>query len=360
MRIAFVISGLGRGGAERQLVNFVNALPDNVEVDLFVLRDDLELANELHHPQVTLHAIGLRSRADVLGWAKLASALRASHADVVHSHMLLANLATRCLKEISGHPILINHEHGLSLWKHPLLRSFDRASHGLADWVLTVSEASRQHRLQREGLHPAKVEVLPNALAWEEWQAVQPAPSAPAATWGLAARLIPLKRVDLALRLLRVAKEMGSKARLRIAGDGPERQALEQLTARLELTREIEFLGAQANMKAFYSSVDVVLLTSEIEDCPMALLEGLASGKYLVATAVGGVPELVASAPDAMLLDENDLEACANRLTKISGGFDSKGNRALAKRYDIRSYVSRLLNLYEAELRRRDKSISDG
>lgn len=76
----------------------------------------------------------------------------------------------------------------------------------------------------------------------------------------------------------------------------------------------------------------------------MTILEGMACGKFICATPVGGVPELIGRADDACLLRDDD--AAVERLTTVQAGFDSVSNRELARRFDIRVHVERLLDLY--------------
>ncbi len=348
LRVAYVISTLDAGGAERQLLNLINALPARVEPAVFVLRPRLALKNELTNPRARIRVIGMRSRVDVRGWAALAWQLRRFKPDVIHSHMLLSNLAGRMFRDVARTGLLVNHEHGISTWKGRLINELDHISHRRADTIVVVSNASKQRRLQVARLDPERVIVVPNALDWHEWSSVSAAPSAgPGATWGIAARLVPIKRVELALELLAAARRQGGQQRLLIAGDGPERATLQARSAALGLGSAVTFLGEIHEMRRFYEQVDVVMLTSISEDCPMVVLEGLACGKFVVATAVGGVPELLGSLSGACLIDAEDVSGAAQRLLDVPAGYDSRENREYARRFDIRDYVNRMLAIYE-------------
>ncbi|MBA7506232.1 D-inositol-3-phosphate glycosyltransferase [subsurface metagenome] len=347
MRITYVISTLRRGGAERMLVNLINALPTNIHVDIVVLKSDISMAEHLVHPNAKLHVLNMRSHWDFLGWLRFLKLVRRLHPDVVHSHMLLANLSTRLAKVLCGFKVLINHEHGLGVWKGRPLCFIDRITQFLANKVITVSVASREIRLKRERIDSDRVIVMHNAINWEEWNSVPPAPNGNCASWGIAATLKAVKRIHIGLELLAEVRKNGSKARLLIAGDGPQQKMLEAKCNKLGLNRFVKFLGYIQDMRQFYANVDVVLLTSLREDFPMTLLEGLAAGKFVVASSVGGVPEILESAPDAVIIDDvSDLSSVVRRLANVDAGFNSKANRNYAKQFSICNYVDRITELY--------------
>jgi len=347
MRITYVISSLRCGGAERMLLNLINALPTNIHVDIVVLKSDISVAKHLVHPNAKLHVLNMRSHWDILVWLRFLKLVRQLHPDVVHSHMTLANLSTRLAKVLCGYKILINHEHGLGVWKRRPLCFIDRITQFLATKIIMVSEASRELRLVRERINPARAIVMHNAINWEEWNSVPPASNGKCASWGIAASLTPVKRINIALELIAEARKKGIKARLLIAGDGPCRQRLEVKCNELDLRDCVEFLGYVQDMLQFYAKVDVVLLTSMREDFPMTLLEGLAAGKFVVAPSAGGIPEILEAAPDAAVIDDvSDLSSVVRKLINVQAGFNSWANRNYAKQFDIGNYVNRITELY--------------
>lgn len=353
-RVCYLIGTLDPGGAERQLINVVNALPEWVEPTIFVLRSRLALRTQIKNPRARVHVIGLRSRVDLLRWMSLYNRLRRSKPDVLHSHMLLSNLASRLLRPATGTRTLINQEHGLSLWKRGFLNTVDFLSHRVADQIIVVSKASRDSRLLRAHLDPSLITILPNAIDWPVLSAIPREPShSDTPVWGVAARLVPIKRIHLAIQLLARVRRKGVDARLLIAGDGPERAVLVNHARELQVQPAVSFLGHLDDMAQFYSKVDIVLLTSELEDCPMSVLEGLACGRFIAATQVGGVPELLTTETDSATFDpESSWEPIVNTLSRIPAGYDSPKNRNYARQFDIDTHVERLLLIYDRLLRR--------
>jgi glycosyltransferase involved in cell wall biosynthesis len=353
MKVAYVISTLDTGGAERLLVNLVNNLPKHTVPSILVLRRRTTIAHQINNPRARIKVIGLRSLADMRAWTKLAMELRRFRPDVIHSHMTLSNWACRLLKPLSGARALVNHEHGLSAWRTLPQQMFDRLLAPLANRIVVASETSRKIRVERFGISERRISVIPNALDCSFWSTPPPSQGHGCATrWGIAARLIPLKRIDLALQLLTEARKGGYPCELWIAGDGPEKPRLEERIEDLGIQAAVRFLGHVEDMRNFYSEIDVFLVTSASEDCPMSVLEALASGRFVAAMGVGGLPELLEKVRDSMVIEEDgDISAAAKALARVPAGFDSESNREYCRRHDIHAYVQRTISMYEKLLK---------
>lgn len=354
MKIAYVISTLHGGGAERMLVNLVNALPSTMEIHVIVLKTTGRMAEHLRHPQARIHTLKIRSHADLAGWIRFARLLASIRPDIVHSHMTLSNLATRVTRPFSRIPILVNHEHGLGVWKGRALCFLDGVTQGLTDRVITVSRASRQIRISRERINPRRILTMYNAIDWTYWSRVTPAGQRSGLSLGVAASLTRVKRIDLALRVLAGLRAARPDARLLVAGEGPELAHLKTLARELGIAPYVEFLGFVQDMAGFYAKVDAVLLTSLREDCPMALLEAVAAGRFVVGPATGGVPEVLQPPVEGAVIDNSDdLSDVIQRLRDLPAGFDSRVNRDYARRFDIAEYARGIVSLYEELAERR-------
>jgi glycosyltransferase involved in cell wall biosynthesis len=354
MKVAYVISTLRGGGAERLLVNLINALPSMMEVHVIVLKTTGQMAEHLRHPRATIHALGLKSHADVAGWIRFGRLLARIRPDVVHSHMTLSNLAARAARLLAPTTVLVNHEHGLGVWKGRLLCLLDGATQFLADRVITASEASRKIRISRERIRPARIVTMHNGTDWVRWSNVTPARQGNGLCLGVAASLTRVKRIELAIRMLAALHARRPDARLLVAGDGPELAHLKAASRDLGVDTCVEFLGFVQDMAEFYARVDVVLLTSVREDCPMALLEALAAGKFTVGPSTGGVREILqAPVEGAVIEDAGDFSHVIRRLQDLPAGFDSPINREYAKRFDMAEYAQKIVSLYKELVERR-------
>jgi glycosyltransferase involved in cell wall biosynthesis len=171
---------------------------------------------------------------------------------------------------------------------------------------------------------------------------------------GCVARLAQEKRHD---RLLEAFKRMRTPAHLVLIGDGPSRASLETLAAALGLASRVHFLGTQLNPEALLPGLDVITLTSDREGLPMSLLEGMAAAIPVVATAVGGIPALLANdAGIAIAPDDSDLFAASlDALAADPARRETLGARGRARaiaHHSLEAMSAAYVSVYREELKR--------
>jgi glycosyltransferase involved in cell wall biosynthesis len=172
---------------------------------------------------------------------------------------------------------------------------------------------------------------------------------------GFAGRLVEGKGVDVLLRAF-AAGPAQAGARLRIAGAGPVRPALEALATDLELTDSVEFVGLSLNVPEFWRSCDVGVMPSDrfIESFGMSTVEAMACGRPVVVTSNGALPELVVDGANGRVVPSGDPRALAEALVSLIGDEATRreaGRAARARceeRFDIRDCATSYLDLFQA------------
>jgi len=208
------------------------------------------------------------------------------------------------------------------------------------DKVTAVSSASA-HGIQSILGEPGKIPVIPNMvdLAFPPSEPLsQYVPVAEhCAMIGLIARLSPEKDVDTFLQACQRVLVRIPRAQFVIAGDGPERSRLTDLSRRLGIEEAVTFAGAFAkeDLPEIMAELDIVALSSMYEGLPVALLEAMAFGKPVVATAVGGVPEVVEDGVTGFLVPPHSPDALADALCHLIGDTELRLRMGFAgrKRY---------------------------
>ncbi|MFK7972300.1 MAG: glycosyltransferase [Bacteroidia bacterium] len=349
LRIAFLIPTLDPGGAERQLVNTVRALAEHdIHIAVFVMRDAHTLSPQLPDT-VQLEVIGIKGKGSFGEFRRLFNKISAFKPDVLHGQLYPGNLIARLYRLTRPKTKVVNHIHGLGGWMKPWNIWGERLTGWLADRILTVSQRSYDIRRRREGYSLKRLAVQYNAIDTRRFDGPLPA-AQPPLIFGMAARLIPLKRVDRVIRLIGALRERGLDAQLYIAGDGPERANLDALVEELQLSQAIHFQGLVSEMPAFYQSIHVLCLASETEDLPMVLIEAMASGRPFIASDVGGISELTAEGigllvPDWEAADFPDQ--VHDFIASVDWEACWKHNREVAQtQFDERAYAQRLLEMY--------------
>ncbi len=289
----------------------------------------------------------------------LVGLLRAQRFDVLHAHKFGSNFWGVMIGRACGVPVVIAHEHSWSFEGEPLRAWLDGNVIGrLATCFVAVSNADKQRMVELEGIESDKVVVMPTAYI--------PAPAAAGGDLrgelGLAAdtpliasaaMLRPEKRVDLLLEAHARVLSIFGEAHLAIAGDGQSRPELERRAAELGSSARVHFLGARTDVDAILRAADVAALASDREGSPLLVFECMANDTPLVATAVGGVPDVVDDGQTGILVARRDPEALAAALVGLLGDPPRRAAIAAAARerlpqFTIDATAARFADLYES------------
>jgi glycosyltransferase involved in cell wall biosynthesis len=315
MRIAHLIGRVGLGGAERLVVNLLNALVD--ERPTLVLtgrRQGNELLNELDSRIEVLNVPCRRSRLprDVV---RLARTLRSRKINVLHSHMYGPSLNAALAARVGRIPVFVTSEHGRNPWKNSWHRWVERnVISRYAKIRICVSEDIRDVRRESDRIPPDKLVVIPNGsqLGAPGRHEMRTVPEILAV-----GRLIEAKDYPTLLRAASLLRDRGRQFVLKIAGDGPLRESLARESATAGLDSHVEWLGSRRDVNVLMPACDVFVLSSAREGQPMVLLEAMAAARPIVATRVGGIPKTVQDGTEALLVPPGDPGALAAAIERL-------------------------------------------
>ena len=264
----------------------------------------------------------------------------------------------------TGVPVVYT-EHNLQERYHPLMRLANRLTFGMNASAIAVSEdvarSLRSHGLDRK----APVEVMPNRVPVSAIR--EEGSRGPEVRRELG---IPLEAVVVGtVAVFRVQKRLqdwlavagrvcaqSDQVRFLLAGDGPEMGTVRAEVARLGLEGRVLLPGFRPDGRAVIGALDVFLMTSEFEGLPIALLEAMALGKPVVATSVGGVPEVVMDGKEGFLLPVGGVESIASRVLQFVGdaALRARMGEAAAEtvrtRFDLESNIRRIEEIYASLL----------
>jgi glycosyltransferase involved in cell wall biosynthesis len=175
-------------------------------------------------------------------------------------------------------------------------------------------------------------------------------------TVGWIGRMTGVKRTEDVLLAVKRLRERGVDARLCMVGDGPDRDDVEERAHELGIARNCLFLGYQDDVAPFYAAFDALVLASGNEGTPVSAIEALASGRPVVATRVGGVPDVVRDGEDGFLVEAGDVEAMADRLVllaadpRLSARLGETGRARVLPRYSVGRLIDDVDLLYRSLL----------
>jgi glycosyltransferase involved in cell wall biosynthesis len=169
---------------------------------------------------------------------------------------------------------------------------------------------------------------------------------------GWIGRMTAIKRVPDVLAAFKLLRERGVEATLCLVGDGPDRDAIEQLASDLGIVRDVLFVGYQRDVAPYYAFFDALLLPSANEGTPVVAIEALASERPVVATRVGGVPDVVDDGEDGFLVDVGDIPTLVDRLEQLArdpelrARMGKAGRERVVPRYRVERLVDDVDALY--------------
>jgi glycosyltransferase involved in cell wall biosynthesis len=303
-------------------------------------------------------SLGRRSAIDQWRWAGLYRALRRERFDVIHSHMFGSNAWGTLVGKLARVPAIVAHEHTWSFEGRPVRRLVDREVIGRgSDVFVAVSRADRRKMIEIEGVNPKKVLFVPNGIP------TPPPPSgvdvraelgipAGAPVIGTVSVLRAQKALDVFVRaavpLLRDYPDL----RVWIAGEGPLKGELGELARSLGAQDRVMLLGYRSDVPDVLNSLDVAVSSSLFEGSPLAVMEYMEAARPIVATTVGGVPDLIDDGVHGLLVppaDPDALGAALRRMLDDRVAAQAMGERARERRrreFDIDLTVRRFESLY--------------
>jgi glycosyltransferase involved in cell wall biosynthesis len=326
VRVLQIVTWLGVGGAERLVLMAATGLPRATfesAICCFIERGRLADEAERHGVKVwCLEAFPSLRRPAAL--YRLYRIIRAFRPDIVHTHLQAPNLYGRLMALAARVPVVIASEHnvytakaGRHVWLERLLIRRTAA-------LVAVSEQVRRFLAAQLRINPSAIRVVPNGIA-------MPAASSDGVAAlrrrlalpenqpviGTVASLTAKKGHPFLLEALAVLRDRGVDCSLVLAGDGSERRSLEALAATLRIADRVIFLGDYTEIADLLDLIDVFVLPSISEGLPLALLEAMAGGKAVVATDVGGVPEVIASGTNGVLVPARTVQPLADAIQRL-------------------------------------------
>ena len=363
IKVAYCIDNFFIGGTELNAVRTAEALdPKQFELMIIHLQENGPLRaryEALQVPMVHMPIAKLHSWFTARQGLKLGRLLRNWRADVLHTHDLYTNIfAAPSGRLIGGCKVLASRRWWYDA-PRPGLNTLNRWSYRFANLVLANSSGVARILHQQEGLPAAKIVEVPNFLeerafvtATDErrrqWRAENAIPDGVLVV-GVVARLAQVKNHAMLIRALALLDERFVAV---LIGDGPLRDMLQRLAESLGVQNCVKFLGMQTPKDNLHANFDVSVLCSLSEGFPNAVIEAMAAAVPVVATSVGGVPDVIDDGRTGLLVPSDSPPALAAALSKLRDdaqlrqSLAQNGQRAVRQRFHQSVVLDKLTQTY--------------
>ena len=365
-RVFFLLDSFMIGGTETQAVELARRLdPARYQVTVGCLRKEGPLLSRLDGTRVRVVEFsmgkGIDSLSGIRGVLKLAGFLRRERIQVMHAHDLWSNLVGMIAAKLARVPVTITSQRDLShdAWYGTYRRRVLRYLQSRSSIVLTNANAIRDGLIEKDRLPPEKVCVIyngvdidgfRNVIANREWMF-------PESVGKKLTVLVGNMNSDVKGHpvLIGAAVEVVKhhpEAQFLLVGDGPKRKDYEAQVESAGLTQHFSFLGRRSDVPQVLASCDIAVLPSLAEGLPNAVLEYLASGLPVVATALGGNLEVFQDGITGLLVPPKNPHALAMALSRLlsdsqfTGQIAKAGLESVVSRFSFERLVNEVDRLY--------------
>jgi glycosyltransferase involved in cell wall biosynthesis len=363
-KILHLITELELGGAERLLATLLPRLDRaRFEASVAYLYGDAPLRPELEAAGLRVTKLDSRGKLDVTAFSRLVELLRRERFDILHTHLIQADLMGYFAARRARAPVVVSTKHNTHYFRShaPWLSRLDAFVNRRLTRIVAVSHAVREHYVQTQRLDPARIEVIHNGIELERFRGARPLARS---ALGLrdderfvcaVGSLTEKKGHDVLLRAWGDVKNRQPNARLALVGDGPLRAELERTVEALGLRASVSFLGRRPDVPEILRAADLFVLPSRWEGFGIAVVEAMAAGAPVVASSVDGVREIVRDQQDGLLVPPGEAGRLAEAVAALLADparakqlADSARQRA--EEFSIQATADRLAGLYASLL----------
>lgn len=371
INVCHLASGDLWAGAEVQLTTLVSQIIKDPALDVSaVILNEGRLAAELRRRGVHVTVLDETKLNSFRIFKQLLTFLRTKPINILHTHRYKENVLGSIAAHFTGTPYVVRTVHGLhehfTPLKHLKMLIYSRLNDLTARYcthrIIAVSSDIRNELRNTYGsdkivcIHNAidvkQIRASTNAVAKKEELRI---PNTDRVI-GTIARLTPIKGIAHFLEAARTISEQRPDVIFLIVGDGPLRHSLELLSTALSIQKHVRFLGYREDIYDLINIMDIVVLSSLHEGIPSVLLEALTMRKSIVATRVGGIPEVVTDGAGAILIEPSNpaqlAAACLKLLDSSTQGdeFTTKHRDQIVQRFSSEVSSEKVIALYKAAM----------
>ncbi len=271
----------------------------------------------------------MRNLFDIGAILALSKFIRDNRFHIVHTHLPRADFYGRLVARLCHVPFIFSTVHSAEKHrekKHKFLHSFlDKISMGFANEIIAVAESVKRHIIDKQGIDSDKIVVIRNGIDIGRY-AGSGNPEVTRREFGfhnnsvivgVVGRLNKQKGLAFFLRAACEVLKVEKRVQFLIVGEGPQRYELERLSKRLGIDQWVVFSGFRADVPSVLSVMDIFVMPSLVEGFPLSLLEAMAVGKPVIASNIGGIPEIVKDRESGILVPPRDPEALAEAIVEL-------------------------------------------
>lgn len=351
IKIAHIIGKLGYGGAEKLLLDLCRKIDKSkFEVLVLSLQGGGELVEQFEKAGITVEIMNKKRKFNLSFIKKVTAFLQTEKPDIVHTHLFVGDFYGGVAALNANVPVIVSTKHDIlseGFWRDFLSRRLRMQF----TKIIAISKATKDHLIKTEKISCEKVEVIYNGIDVAKFYLDNPQ---------------IFKIDDIVIGSVgRLSKEKGHKHLIRacrflriknwqliLVGDGPLRKELAKAAQMLGLEEQVQFTGAVADVRPYLQKMDIFVLPSVSEGLSLSIIEAALAGRFVIATDVGGVPEIILHKENGLLFKPKSIEQLVAHLNWAienkaeASRMAQKLQQQVAQKFDINKIILQYQNFY--------------
>ncbi|MDP8219679.1 MAG: glycosyltransferase [Candidatus Theseobacter exili] len=361
IKLIHIISDLDMGGAEKLLSDFIEVLDrKRFEIKVIYFRGTAPLLEGIKSFGVPVTHLKIKKALSPLCFMKLYRILRQERPDIVHTHLILGDFYGITAAKLSGVPVICSTKHNTHYFKFHgnIFSKIDSILMNMCDKIIAVSNAVRDFYVENEKIPVSKFEVVRNGVFVEKYNDITVRPlhgvslleETPICL--CVANFTRQKGHETLLQAWKEIESLSGNPVLLLAGSGPEEKRLISIVHELNISKSVRFIGTRRDVPELMKKSILVILPSHWEGLGIVLMEAMSSGRAVVATEVGGIPEIVDDGQTGLLVPPNDFAALSVALRalisneKLRNKMGAAGKNKALSNFGIKMMVDKIESLY--------------
>lgn len=367
------------GGGESILLLLADIINKEKYNLLFVSSQQKTFVNELRRRNLETLIVNMESKFNIRALFQIRDFIKAKEIKIIHTHGPRGSFYGRLAARWAGVPIIISTVH-VSLYDYPVCRlkkgiyiMLDRFTARFCDRIICVAKALADNLIYKSKINPDKVLVIHNGIDLDRFNKIGDAfnllkelnINVEDKRIGIIGRLSCEKGHIYLLKAVAELRKIFPNLKCLIVGDGLLRKELERISERLEISKNCIFTGTMHNIPEVLSILDGLVLPSISEGFPMILLEAMAARCPIVATRIGGIPELIENGKTGILVEPRDHQALARAIEELlqnkekTKEMTSMARLMVEKEFIAEGMVKKIEGVYENLVRDKGGSLRD-
>lgn len=362
-RVCYVIPSLGVGGTEKQLVHLIQGLARDHEITVVCTKRAGAFAGDARRAGAFVRDLDLWGGWDFRMRGRLLRIFRNHRPDVVHTFLSGFDLPANRAARATGVPVVVSSRRELATWAKARHVRYQRKANALVDCIVANSQAAANYAAERERADSGLFRVIPNGVVMSDYLSVADDQhlrrrfDIPFHTHviGIVANFSPVKDHALFVEIAAELARRRSDVHFLMVGTGPLVEKTLDALRKKGISDQVTRTAALEEVRDLYALMAVSVLCSKVEGFPNAVIESMAAGKPVVASAVGGIPEIVRDGDTGRLISSRSASDFADAIEWVldhrdeSAAMALRGQESVARDFTLEAMVESYRALY-AEL----------